>query len=222
MRQGTITALVGHTGSGKTTAARLISRFQDPTEGTVSIGGIDVRDIDPETLSDMVGVVSQNVVLFTMSVRDNIRLARPQATDHEVESAARKARCHDLIAALPNGYDSILDNGGASLSGGERQRISLARLFLKDSPILVLDEATSALDMENEHLVQQALSDLVVGRTVLMIAHRLWTIRHADQIIVLDQGRTAQIGTHRELADADGRYRDLWQSLENSPGWRRT
>lgn len=221
MAQGSVTALVGHTGSGKSTIARLITRFWEASSGRVTIGGVDVRSLDPEILAGMVGVVSQQVVLFTMSVRDNLRLARPGASDAEIEAAARKARCHEMIRALPQGYDTVLDNGGAVLSGGERQRLSLARLFLKDCPILVLDEATSALDVENEHLVQQALAELIIGRTVVMIAHRLWTVRHADQIVVLDNGRITQCGTHGELVEQLGPYGGLWRALEEAPGWRR-
>lgn len=217
---GGLTALVGQTGAGKTSAARLISRFWDASGGRLSIGGVDIRDIPPDSLADMIGVVSQSVVLFSLSVRDNIRLGRPGADDAAVEAAARAARCHDRIMALPDGYETVLENGGAALSGGERQRLALARLFLKDCPILILDEATSALDVENESLVQAALADLAAGRTVIAIAHRLWTIRHADHIVVLDGGRVAQSGRHDDLIAAGGPYGTLWTSLASAPGWR--
>lgn len=217
---GHVTALVGETGAGKTTVARLLAGAWQPTAGRITLGGADLRDIPPDVLADRIAVVSQTVVLFSLSVRDNIRLGRPDASDAEVEAAARAARCHDLITALPHGYDTILENGGAALSGGERQRLSLARLFLKDSPILILDEATSSLDVENERLVQEALRDLTRGRTVLVIAHRLWSIRHADRIVVLDHGRVAEIGDDATLRAAGGTYARLWAALRGASGWR--
>ncbi|ABC21683.1 ABC transporter ATP-binding protein [Rhodospirillum rubrum] len=216
---GTITALVGGTGAGKTTALRLLSRHWTPTKGRVTVGGVDLSSLSRHAFSNLVGIVSQTVVLFSLSARDNIRLVRPQATDAEVERAARAARCDGFIKAMPQGYDTLLVNAGATLSGGERQRLALARLFLRDCPILLFDEATSALDVENEHLVQEAMSELVRGRTVLVVAHRLWTIKGADQILVLDQGRIIERGDHDALIAAEGFYHQSWVALEQAPGW---
>lgn len=212
-------ALVGATGAGKSTVARLLSGQYAPDAGRITIGGMEIRDLSRSTLNKLVSIVSQDVFLFTESVRDNIRLGRADATDEQIIEAAKAARCHDFIMSLESGYDTILENGGAQLSGGERQRIALARAFLQDSKILVLDEVTSALDVENEHLVQEALTELVQNRTVIVIAHRLWTVRHADEILVLDGGRIVESGYHDQLVKAGGRYYTLWQYLENAPGW---
>jgi ATP-binding cassette subfamily B protein len=206
---GTTTALVGETGSGKTTLGYLTARLYDVERGSVSIGGIDIRDLSFDALSELVGVVSQETYLFHASVRENLRFAKPDATDEEIEAAAEAARIHHVIAALPDGYDTVVGERGYRFSGGEKQRIAIARTVLRNPPILVLDEATSSLDTETERLVQEALDRLSEGRTTIAIAHRLSTVRDADQIVVLDRGRVVEIGTHEELILAGGRYTTL-------------
>ncbi len=206
---GTKTALVGETGSGKTTAGYLVARLYDVSEGRVTIDGVDVRELTFPSLAAAVGVVSQETYLFHATVRDNLRFARPDATDEEVEEAAAAAQIHELITGLPDGYDTVVGERGYRFSGGERQRIAIARTILRNPPILVLDEATSALDTQTERAVQQALEQLAEGRTTIAIAHRLSTVRDADQIVVLDRGRVAEIGTHDELLAAGGRYAAL-------------
>ncbi len=206
---GTTTAIVGETGSGKTTLGYLAARLYDVGRGSVTIGGVDVRDLTFRALSDLVGVVSQETYLFHASVRDNLRFAKPDATDEEIELAAEAARIHHVIAALPEGYDTVVGERGYRFSGGEKQRIAIARTILRNPPVLVLDEATSSLDTETERLVQDALDRLSEGRTTIAIAHRLSTIRDADQIVVLDRGRVVEIGNHDELVAAGGRYAAL-------------
>jgi len=203
---GTKTALVGETGSGKTTCGYLVARLYDATEGTVSIDGIDVRELTFESLASAVGVVSQETYLFHSTVRENLRFAKPDATDEEVEEAARAAQIHELIASLPDGYETVVGERGYRFSGGEKQRMAIARTVLRNPPILVLDEATSALDTQTERLVQEALERLAEGRTTIAIAHRLSTVRDADQIVVLDRGRVAETGRHDDLLAAGGRY----------------
>ena len=207
--EGTTTAIVGETGSGKTTLGYLAARLYDVESGSVSIGGVDVRDLSFQTLAELVGVVSQETYLFHASVRENLRFARPEATDEEIEAAADAARIHHLIASLPEGYDTVVGERGYRFSGGEKQRIAIARTILRNPPILVLDEATSSLDTETERLVQEALDRLSEGRTTIAIAHRLSTIRDADQIVVLDRGRVAEVGRHEDLILAGGRYTAL-------------
>jgi ATP-binding cassette subfamily B protein len=206
---GSTTAIVGETGSGKTTLGYLAARLYDVSSGRVTIGGIDLRDLSFQALSDLVGVVSQETYLFHASVRENLRFAKPDATDEEVEAAAEAARIHHVIAALPEGYDTMVGERGYRFSGGEKQRIAIARTVLRNPPILVLDEATSSLDTETERLVQDALDRLSEGRTTIAIAHRLSTIRDADQIVVLDHGRVVEIGRHDDLVLAGGRYAAL-------------
>ncbi|WP_174534923.1 ABC transporter ATP-binding protein [Micromonospora chalcea] len=206
---GSSLALVGETGSGKSTLAALVSRLHDPDAGRITIDGIDLRDLRPADLAAVVGVVSQETYLLHGTVRDNLRYARPDATDADIEAAARAARIHDLIAALPDGYDTMVGSRGHRFSGGEQQRLAIARTLLRDPRILVLDEATSALDTETERAVQRALDELARGRTVVTIAHRLSTVRDADRIAVLDHGRIVESGTHDALVDRRGRYAAL-------------
>jgi ATP-binding cassette, subfamily B, bacterial len=205
----TTTALVGETGSGKTTLGYLAARLYDTTHGRITIDGVDIRDLSFQALTDLVGVVSQETYLFHASVRDNLRFAKPNASDEEIELAAEAARIHDVIAALPDGYDTVVGERGYRFSGGEKQRIAIARTILRNPPILVLDEATSSLDTETERLVQEALDRLSEGRTTIAIAHRLSTIRNADQILVLDHGRIVERGRHDDLLRAGGRYATL-------------
>ncbi len=206
---GRTLALVGETGSGKTTLAGLVARLYDPTRGSVRIDGIDLRDFRLADLAAIVGVVSQETYLLHTTVRENLRYAKPEATDAEIEAAARAAQIHDLIASLPEGYDTMVGSRGHRFSGGERQRIAIARTLLRDPRVLVLDEATSALDTETERAVQQAFDDLARGRTTITIAHRLSTVRNADQIVVLDHGQVVETGTHASLISDDGRYAAL-------------
>jgi ATP-binding cassette subfamily B protein len=214
---GTKTALVGETGSGKTTCAYLVARLYDATEGTVSVDGVDVRDLTFESLASTVGVVSQETYLFHATVRENLRFAKPEATDEEVEEAARAAQVHELIATLPDGYDTVVGERGYRFSGGEKQRIAIARTILRNPPVLVLDEATSSLDTQTERLVQAALEQLSVGRTTLAIAHRLSTVEDADQIVVLDRGRVVEVGTYAELLLRGGRFAALAARDDGTP-----
>jgi len=206
---GSTTALVGETGSGKTTLGYLVARLYDVSRGSVSIDGVDVRDLTFQALSDLVGVVSQETYLFHESIRENLRFAKPDATDEEIEQAAEAARIHHVIAALPDAYDTVVGERGYRFSGGEKQRIAIARTILRNPPILVLDEATSSLDTETERLVQEALDRLSAGRTTIAIAHRLSTVRDAEQIVVLDHGRVVESGRHEDLLAAGGRYSAL-------------
>ncbi|MGD9530342.1 MAG: ABC transporter ATP-binding protein, partial [Pseudonocardia sp.] len=211
LEPGTVTALVGPSGSGKSTLATLLPRFHDVTAGAVRLGGVDVREIAPTELYRHVGFVLQDVQLLRASVADNIRLGRPEATDEEVRDAARAAQVHDRITALPRGYDAVIGED-AQLSGGEAQRVSIARALLADTPVLVLDEATAFADPESEAAIQDALSELARGRTLLVVAHRLTTITGADRIAVLDAGAVVEAGTHDELLAAGGRYARMWEA----------
>ncbi len=206
---GTTTALVGETGSGKTTLGYLAARLYDVARGSVTIGGVDIRDLSFQALAELVGVVSQETYLFHASIRENLRFAKPDATDEEIEAAAEAARIHHVIAGLPEGYDTVVGERGYRFSGGEKQRMAIARTILRNPPILVLDEATSSLDTETERLVQEALDRLSEGRTTIAIAHRLSTVRDADQIVVLDRGRVVETGRHEQLLAKRGRYAAL-------------
>lgn len=220
VRPGQVVALVGPSGGGKTTAASLIPRFWDVDSGRVTVGGADVRELDSAALMERVAFVFQDTRLFKESLLENIRAARPDASREEVLAAAHAAQCDDILEKLPQGLDTVVGARGVYLSGGEQQRIALARAILKDAPIVILDEATASVDPENEHLIQQALSALTKGKTILTIAHRLATIQHADQILVVEDGRIAQRGTHAELMAQGGLYRRFIEIREQAEGWR--
>lgn len=218
--QGKTVALVGASGSGKSTAAKLIPRFYDATQGSVLVGGVNVKDIDKHTLMNQIAFVFQNTKLFKESLFENIRAARPDVALEEVQAAAKAAQCDEIIKRLPEGLNTVAGAGGTYLSGGENQRIALARAILKDAPIVILDEATAFADAENEHKMQLAFEKLTKGKTVLMIAHRLSTIQNADEILVFDQGRIIERGTHEKLIAADGRYASMWKDYQTSVNWK--
>lgn len=220
--QGRMTALVGPSGAGKTTVVKLIARFFDPDAGAVRVGGVDVREMRTEDLTSLISVVFQDVYLFDGTILDNVRVGRPDATDEEVYAAARTARVDDIAARLPGGWQARVGEGGSRLSGGERQRVSIARALLKNTPVVLFDEATAALDAENEHALRQAVAALARDRTVLVIAHRLHTLREADHIVVLDRGRVVEEGAHDELLARDGRYAHYWRERHRARGWRLT
>lgn len=215
-----LTALVGPSGSGKSTLMKLCARFYDPQKGRVFFNGVPMDEINPESLMSRISMVFQDVYLFQDTIRNNIRFGKPDATEEEIVAAARKACCHDFIMRLPQGYDTMVGEGGCTLSGGEKQRISIARAILKDAPVILLDEATASLDPENELEVQRAIDSLIKGRTVIAIAHRLKTIRNADRIIVLEGGRIEEEGTHETLMQSDGLYAQLWNIQEHISGWK--
>jgi len=210
-KQGEITALIGPSGSGKTTLTKLAARFWDIQQGRILLGGVDISRIDPETLLKNYAIVFQDVVLFNSSVKDNIRIGRKGASDEEIEKAAKIARCDEFIQRMPDGIDTIIGENGERLSGGERQRISIARAILKDAPIILMDEATASLDVENESLIQEALSELIKDKTVIVIAHRMRTIRGADKIVLLDKGKVEAVGTDEELRKTSYTYKKMLQ-----------
>lgn len=220
IRPGTVTALVGESGGGKSTVANLIARFWDVSEGSVTVGGVDVRELDYADWMKHISIVFQDTNLFKMSVAENVAMYKPGASREEIMEALRQARCEDILEKLPNGVDSVIGARGVYLSGGEMQRIALARAILKDAPIVLLDEATAFADAENEYLIQKALDVLLRGKTVLMIAHRLQTIVHADQIIVMQRGGIAEQGTHEELMQRQGVYAKMYHEYENSISWK--
>ncbi len=219
-KEGEVTALVGPSGSGKSTCARLAARLWDVTRGAIRVGGVDISSVDPEVLLRDYSMVFQDVVLFDDTVMENIRLGRRGASDEEVYAAARAANCDEFVQRLPKGYDTPIGENGARLSGGERQRISIARALLKNAPIVLLDEATASLDVENETKVQEALSRLLAGKTVLVIAHRMRTVEAADKIVVLADGKVAEEGSPEELMKKDGLYRRMVELQRQSDGWR--
>jgi ATP-binding cassette subfamily B protein len=219
-KHGEVTAIVGPSGSGKSTIAHLIPRFYDVTNGAVLIGGVDIREMNLEYLMQKVSFVFQDVFLFKQSIMDNIRIGSKNASDEQAIAAAKAAQCHDFIQKLPNGYHTVIGTKGVHLSGGERQRIAIARAIVKDSPIIVLDEATAFADPENEHLIQKAFEKLMKGKTVVIIAHRLGTVRGADNIVVMDRGKIAEQGTHGELLSKNGKYRAMWDMYTGSLEWR--
>ena len=218
-QEGTTTAIVGPSGSGKTTLCRLLARFYDVSGGQITFGGYNLKEFTCDSLLSNISMVFQNVYLFHDTVRANICFGTERASEEEMIRAAKQARCHDFIMALPEGYDTVIGEGGSTLSGGEKQRISIARAILKNAPVIILDEATASLDPENEHLIQEALTELTVGKTVIVIAHRLATIENADQILVLDDGHIVQKGTHRQLVGQEGIYQRFVKIRELAEGW---
>ena len=219
-KQGEVTALIGPSGGGKTTVSRLAARFWDIDKGRISLGGMDISKADPETLFSAYSIAFQDVTLFNQSVIENIRIGKKDASDEEVLHAARLANCDDFVTRLPQGYNTLIGENGSELSGGERQRISIARAFLKDAPVILLDEATASLDAENETQIQQALSELIKDKTVLIIAHRMRTIANADHIVVLKDGRIAEEGTPAELYEKSGIYRRMAEQQIISQNWK--
>ncbi len=218
--QGSMTAIVGPSGGGKTTITRLIARFWDVQEGSITVGGHDVKEFTCDSLLKNMSMVFQNVYLFHDTIENNIKFGCPDATHEQVVEAAKKACCHDFISALPQGYDTVIGEGGSTLSGGEKQRISIARAMLKDAPIILLDEATASVDLENEVHLQQAISALVKNKTLIVIAHRLSTIRDADQILVVDNGKIVEKGVHAELIQQKGIYQKFWNIRQKARNWK--
>ena len=216
----TSTAIVGPSGSGKTTICSLLARFYDPQSGSITVGGHNLKEFTCDSLLSNISMVFQNVYLFNDTIRANICFGKPDATEEEMIEDAKKARCHDFIMDLPNGYDTVVGEGGGTLSGGEKQRISIARAILKNAPIIILDEATASIDPENEHFIQQAISELTRGKTIITIAHRLATVQNADQILVVEDGRIAECGTHEELIRKEGLYKKFTEIREQAEGWR--
>lgn len=219
-KEGSVTALVGPSGGGKTTIANLIMRFWDVGEGSISIGGVDIRQMNSGDLLSRISAVFQDVHLFNDTIENNIRFGKPDATKEEIVEASKKAKCHDFIMSLPEGYDTIAGENGSLLSGGERQRISIARAILKDAPVIILDEATASVDPDNEIDIQHAIGALIQDKTLIMIAHRLSTIQYADQILVVENKHISERGTHSELLGRQGRYASLWEKRQKAGGWQ--
>ena len=219
IKENTSTAIVGPSGSGKTTIVNLLARFYDVDNGSIKVGGHDVKEFTCDSLLSNISMVFQNVYLFNDTVRNNICFGKPNATESEMIEASKKACCHDFIMKLPNGYDTVIGEGGGTLSGGEKQRISIARAMLKDAPIIILDEATASIDPENEHLIQKAISSLTKGKTIITIAHRLRTIQNADTILVVDDGKIIQKGNHDSLIKVDGLYKRFIEARSKAEGW---
>jgi ATP-binding cassette, subfamily B, bacterial IrtB/YbtQ len=220
MQKNTMTALVGPSGGGKSTIANLLARLWDVKSGTVTVRGTDIRDVPLAELMEQISMVFQRVYLFQDTIYNNISMGKPDATEQEVYEAAKKARCYDFIMALPDGFQTVVGEGGATLSGGEKQRISIARAMLKNAPIIILDEATSSVDPENEDELQRAIEALTHDKTIIMIAHRLKTVRNADQILVLDNAHIVQRGTHAELIQQKGLYADFVSARQEAIGWK--
>nr|MBO0465876.1 ATP-binding cassette domain-containing protein [Enterococcus sp. DIV2402] len=219
VKQGEMVALIGASGSGKSTVLNLLARFWDPTRGEILIGNQDIKTIYPDSLLSKISMVFQDVYLLQDTIFENIRIGNPKATVEEVIQAAQMANCHEFIRALPDGYETMLHEGGAGLSGGEKQRISIARAFLKDAPIILLDEATASLDIDNEAIVQQSIQQLVTNKTVMVIAHRLNTIRKASKIILLENGRIIEAGSHDDLLKQQGKYYQMFQTMHAASEW---
>lgn len=219
-KKGTVTAIVGPSGSGKSTIARLLARFWDVDEGVVSLGGVNIKDMPIAQLMDCISYVSQENFLLDMTIGENIRIGKPEASDQEIEEAAAKAGCTEFIGRFPKGYDTCAGDAGDRLSGGEKQRISIARAILKDAPIVLLDEATASVDPENENHIQRAINELVKDKTLVVIAHRLSTVRTADQILVIDAGHLAEQRTHEELLRQEGIYSHFWKIRQSARNWK--
>jgi ATP-binding cassette subfamily B protein len=219
IKENTMTAFVGSSGSGKTTLANLIARFYDPQLGTISIGGYDIKGIDPEVVLQQISMVFQKVFLFRDTIYNNIKMGKPDASREEIEKAAQRANAHDFIMQLPNGYDTMVGENATNISGGEQQRISIARAILKNAPIVLLDEATASLDPENEIFIQEAISNLLKNKTIIVIAHRLKTIKHADKIVVLNHGIIEATGVHADLLESNAQYKTMWETQESAVGW---
>lgn len=220
IKEKTMTAFVGASGSGKTTMTHLIARFFDVNRGMIKIGGQSIEELDAERLLEEISMVFQNVILFRDTIYNNILIGNPNATLNQVIEAAKKSNCHDFITQLPNGYETLVGENGSTLSGGEQQRISIARAMLKDAPIVLLDEATASLDPENELFIQRAISELLMDKTIVVIAHRLKTIKNADQIVVFDNGKIVEVGTHEVLLEKKGKYHRMWVTQQGAIGWQ--
>ena len=220
VQPGTSLAIIGPSGSGKTTLCNLLMRFYDIDKGNIKVSGIDIREMTLPSLMSQISTVFQKVYLFNDTIYNNILFGKPDATKNDIIEAAKQAQCHDFIMSLPQGYQTVINEKGNNLSGGEKQRISIARAILKDAPIIIFDEATASIDPENEHLIQSAIDHLSEGKTMITIAHKINTIKNADQIIVLDEGQIVQRGTHQELMQEHGIYRDFLSIRDQSESWK--